>query len=102
NALNANIETLGAEEAVVRQMDALDYLNGENVERFDLVFLDPPFATDMIDEVCRLLAEREMLANDACIYIEQDRSKAKPRLPKRWEVLKNKTAGNVRYMLVRQ
>jgi len=102
NALNANIETLGAEEAVVRQMDALDYLNGENVERFDLVFLDPPFATDMIDEVCRLLAEREMLANDACIYIEQDQSKAKPRLPQGWEVLKNKTAGNVRYMLVRQ
>ena len=73
SALNANIETLGADGAVVRQMDALDYLNGEKAERFDLVFLDPPFATDMIDEVCRLLAEREMLANDACIYIEQER-----------------------------
>ncbi len=102
SALNANIKTLGAEGAVVRQMDALDYLRGENAGRFDLVFLDPPFAADMIDEVCRLLVEREMLADDARIYIEQERSKAEPTLPGGWELLKNKTAGNVRYMLVRQ
>ena len=101
SALNTNINTLGAERAVVRHMDALDYLRGENSERLDLVFLDPPFATDMIDEVCRLLAERKMLAGDARIYIEQERSKAEPGLPESWQVLKNKTAGNVRYMLVR-
>ncbi|MDH3491339.1 MAG: RsmD family RNA methyltransferase, partial [Gammaproteobacteria bacterium] len=101
-ALIANINTLGAEGAVVQQMDALDYLSGENAGRFDLVFLDPPFATDMVDKVCRLLDERKMLADDACIYIEQERSKAEPELPEGWEVLKNKTAGNVRYMLVGQ
>ena len=100
--LNANIETLGAAGAVVRHMDALDYLRGEQGERFDLVFLDPPFAADMVDELCRLLAERNLLANDACIYIEQGRSGAEPELPAGWEVLKNKTAGSVRYMLVRQ
>ncbi len=100
--LNANIETLGAAGAVVRHGDALDYLRGEQDERFDLVFLDPPFAADMIDELCRLLAERELLANDACVYIEQGRSGAEPELPAGWEILKNKTAGNVRYMLVRQ
>jgi len=102
SALNTNIKTLGAERAVVRQMDALDYLHGENAGGFDLVFLDPPFATDMIDEVCRLLVEQKMLADDACIYIEQEQSKVEPELPESWEVLKNKTAGNVRYMLVRQ
>jgi 16S rRNA (guanine966-N2)-methyltransferase len=100
--LNANIATLGAAGAVVRHMDALDYLRGEQDERFDLVFLDPPFAADMINELCRLLAERELLAEDACVYIEQGRSGADPGLPAGWDVLKNKTAGNVRYMLVRQ
>jgi len=101
-SLNANIKTLGAEGAVVRHMHALDYLRGENTEQFDLVFLDPPFAAGMIVEVCRLLAERKLLANDARIYIEQARSKADPELPEGWQVLKNKTAGGVRYMLVRQ
>ena len=102
STLTTNIKTLGAERAVVRHTDALDYLRAENTERFDLVFLDPPFAAGMIDDVCRLLAERKMLANDARIYIEQERSKAEPELPGGWEVLNNKTAGGVRYMLVRQ
>ncbi|MBT8088627.1 MAG: 16S rRNA (guanine(966)-N(2))-methyltransferase RsmD [Gammaproteobacteria bacterium] len=102
STLNANIRTLGAAGAVVRHTDALNYLRGDNTEQFDLVFLDPPFAAGMIEEVCSLLAERKLLTKDACIYIEQERSRAEPDLPEGWEVLKNKTAGSVRYMLVRQ
>ena len=100
--LNANIKILGAAGAVVRHMNALDYLRGENTEQFDLVFLDPPFASDVIEDVCRRLDERKMLTDRASVYIEQARSKAEPTLPESWEMLKNKTAGNVRYMLVRQ
>ena len=102
STLTANIKTLDAERAVVRHMDALDYLRGENTERFDIVFLDPPFAAGMIDDLCRLVADQKILANDAYIYIEQERSKTEPELPAGWDVLKNKTAGSVRYMLVRQ
>ncbi|MDH3620289.1 MAG: 16S rRNA (guanine(966)-N(2))-methyltransferase RsmD [Gammaproteobacteria bacterium] len=102
STLNENIKTLAAEGATVWQMDALQYLLRERPERFDLVFLDPPFGTDMLEELCRLLAERKMLANDACIYLEQSRSAPEPDLPEGWHVLKNKTAGNVRYMLVQQ
>jgi len=100
--LRANVKTLGAEGAVVHAMDALDYLRGEHPQRFDLVFLDPPFAADMVDELCRLLDEHKLLTNDACVYLEQDRSRPEPALPDGWRVLKNKTAGNVRYMLVQQ
>jgi len=100
--LRANVKTLGAEGAVVHAMDALDYLRGEHSQRFDLVFLDPPFAADMVDELCRLLDEHKLLTNDACVYLEQDRSRPEPALPDGWRVLKNKTAGNVRYMLVQQ
>jgi 16S rRNA (guanine966-N2)-methyltransferase len=102
DTLNENIKTLGAEGAIVCQMDALRYLSRERPERFDVVFLDPPFGTDMLEELCRLLAERQMLANDACIYLEQNRSAPEPDLPEGWHVSKNKTAGNVRYMLVQQ
>jgi 16S rRNA G966 N2-methylase RsmD len=41
-----------------------------------------------------------MLADNARIYIEEDRSSPAFELPEHWQVLKTKNAGNVRYSLV--
>jgi len=101
-ALKANIKVLDATGAVIRHMDALEYLRDKPDGTFDLVFLDPPFAADLNEELCRLLEQRQVLANDSLVYIEQDRSKPEPTLPSSWHVQKNKTAGNVRYMLVQR
>lgn len=97
--LKMNTGLLDASGATVLRMDALDYLAGKPDERFDIVFLDPPFAADLLDETCRLMAEQPLLADGALVYLEQDRGKAEPQLPDAWRVLKDKTAGNVRYML---
>jgi len=97
--LRENIGLLDADAATVFGLDALDYLAGRPSERFDIVFLDPPFAADLLDETCRLLAEQPLLADGALVYLEQDRGKAASQLPEAWRVLKDKTAGNVRYML---
>ena len=101
-ALKANIKVLAAGGADVQNMDAQQYLKGPQTEGFDLVFLDPPFAEDLIDESCRLLEESKALADHCLIYIEQHRSRPEATLPDTWQVLKNKTAGNVRYMLVQR
>ena len=79
--------------------DACDYLRSAPEARFDLVFLDPPFAADLLEETCRLLAAQELLADGALVYLEQDRSSPEPELPDGWQIIKNKTAGMVRYML---
>jgi len=97
--LKMNTGLLDASGATVLRMDALDYLAGKPDERFDIVFLDPPFAADLLDETCRLMAEQQLLADGALVYFEQDRGKAELKLPESWRVLKDKTAGNVRYML---
>jgi len=99
STLNRNIATLDTEGATVLQMDAGDFLRGEQAEGFDIVFLDPPFAADLLDELCRLLDSRNALAEDALVYLEQDREKPQLELPPGWQIIKNKTAGNVRYML---
>jgi 16S rRNA (guanine966-N2)-methyltransferase len=98
--LKENVEQLKADTATVLHQDALEYLYSKPDRKFDIVFLDPPFAADLLDETCRLLAHKELLAEGALVYLEQDRSKAEPQLPDGWQVQKNKTAGNVRYMLV--
>ena len=99
--LRKNIGLLDAKGARVSQQNATDFLREEKADRFDIVFLDPPFAEDLLNETCRLLAEGELLAEGAVVYLELGRDQDLPALPDGWHVEKNKTAGNVRYMLVR-
>jgi len=99
-ALRRNVASLEAAGADVQARDAVNFMGAAAPKQFDLVFLDPPFADDRISELCRLIDERDLLASGASVYLEQDRAREQPELPDGWSILKNKTAGNVRYMLV--
>ncbi|MDJ0793066.1 MAG: 16S rRNA (guanine(966)-N(2))-methyltransferase RsmD [Woeseiaceae bacterium] len=98
--LRANVHVLDARGADVLNQDARAFLESEPGRRFDIVFLDPPFALDAVEETCRLLADTGHLADDALVYIEDDRARVVPPLPEGWRELRNKTTGNVRYRLV--
>jgi 16S rRNA (guanine966-N2)-methyltransferase len=98
--LRKNIDLLDAEGAHIRQARASDYLREDLHDRFDIVFLDPPFAEDLLTETCRLLADRGLLADGAVVYLELGRDQDLPILPDGWHVSKDKTAGNVRYALI--
>ena len=41
--------------------------------KFNIVFLDPPYATSLIDESLGILAERELVDEDSVIVCESDR-----------------------------
>jgi 16S rRNA (guanine966-N2)-methyltransferase len=101
NALRESIQTLNATNAVVHQADALAYLDSEPLTQYDIVFLDPPFANDNYEELCRLLVSHNWLAKGAHVYLEQDSGQRVPDLPEGWNLLKDKTTGNVRYSLIR-
>ena len=92
-------KTLNATGALVYCRDAVDFLRSAAPASFDIVFLDPPFADDRLEGLCQLLDETGVLAPGARIYLEQDRARPETPLPAHWRVLKDKTAGNVRYRL---
>ena len=72
---------------------------GATVARgFDLVFLDPPFASGELAAVSAQL-ERGWLAPGARIYLEHARGAPLPTLPARWQALRAGTAGEVGYHL---
>jgi 16S rRNA (guanine966-N2)-methyltransferase len=96
--LQKSINTLGAGGAETVTGDAMKFLEGEP-QTFDVVFLDPPFADDLLGDLCRLLDEGGWLAAGARVYLEQDRARPLPELPDRWTILNDKTAGQVRYVL---
>ena len=97
--LKQNLASLDATGATVLVDDARHFLTTSTPEAFDIVFLDPPFAADLQDELCRLLNKHHWLADNARIYIELDGGQPVPLLPEGWSVMKNKTAGKVRYLL---
>ena len=98
--LEDNRRKLGAEQIEVINRDARTYLS-ELDEQFDVVFLDPPFGKGMIEGFADLLEELGLLSNEAMIYLEME-SGLSPQLPANWEVIRDKKAGDVRYMLVRR
>jgi len=97
--LKESVNMLEASGARIHQADAIKYLKSEP-EPFDIVFLDPPFAADLLEDLCRLLSEGNWLAEVGRVYLEQDRERPLPELPDGWTPLNDKTAGQVRYALV--
>lgn len=99
-ALRETAAMLGASDAVIEQADALAWLRRRMDETFHIVFVDPPYGTDMQAELCRLLDRYSWLALAARIYVEQDSREPDISLPDGWRVIRQDTAGTVRYCLL--
>lgn len=103
DTIRANRERLGATELTLLQADALTWLGARGGQQtFDLVFLDPPFASELLEPACRLLEEQPWLAPGACIYLESGFALEALSLPANWELAKSKQAGRVFYGLCRR
>lgn len=99
-ALRRAAEKLSAENMTVRRCGAEDFL-GAGAERFDLIFMDPPFA-DYADDPAwrRLLAAAERrLAADGLAYCESDRHFPPP---SGWHAARRRRAGAVFWQLLRR
>lgn len=97
--INAALEEFKAPQATSHCMDALAYLRRPPSE-FDIVFLDPPFASGLLATASAKLEERGWLAPSALIYLEAAHRDGPPQLPQGWRLLKAKKAGEVGYYLV--
>ena len=97
--LRENRERLKTERLQVVQGDALAWLAGNAGQRFDLVFLDPPFQQNLLQPACELLEARGWLAADAWIYTESEQPPSSLGLPGNWRLHREKHAGQVHYAL---
>jgi 16S rRNA (guanine966-N2)-methyltransferase len=101
--IQENLEKLGVEKDrykiyVSDALKALETLNTLHAEPRDLIFLDPPFGKNLLAE--SLPSCLKCLALGGKIYIEQESSLSPENyLAKDFEILKDKTAGEVRYLL---
>jgi 16S rRNA (guanine966-N2)-methyltransferase len=100
DALTQSAQQLGAEQCRVLRRDALEFLadcaaDGPGGGAFDVVFLDPPFGSDLLGRVLERLPG--VVGSAALIYLESD---VKPGNQAPWRVAKEGRAGAVYYALL--
>lgn len=86
-----------AELCQIVRSDAIDYLQRSR-ERFDIVFLDPPYASELYALVLRALIERRLLKPTSIVVFESDREdvlEADPVLLERFSIRKATRYGKV-------
>jgi 16S rRNA (guanine966-N2)-methyltransferase len=91
--LRENAKLLKTDAAEVHCLNSLNFLKNCS-EQFDLIFLDPPFASDLLSQALQIIEEKNLLKESGLLYLEQDKSKA-IELNERWQVKKEKTMGQV-------
>ncbi len=96
--LRSNVLALGAEGILVVRAEALTWL-GKDPSPFHVVFLDPPYAAGLLGPACERLAHAGWLAPAARIYLETDARSGFPVLPPDWTLVRERTAGQVRFGL---
>jgi len=95
--LLANKQLLKSDDVVVCNANVLDFLKTPTSNKFDVVFIDPPFRQNLISQTCELL-ESAWLTEQALVYVEME-AEGDQQLPSNWLLLKEKIAGQVAYRL---
>ncbi|MBN7821927.1 16S rRNA (guanine(966)-N(2))-methyltransferase RsmD [Bowmanella yangjiangensis] len=96
--LEKNIQTLGAHQQAKLIKGGVQAYLSSCTERFDLVFLDPPFHQSLLGEVIPLLSANKLLNHGALIYVEAEVGALLP-IPCEWQLLKQKQTKQVSYQL---
>ena len=97
--LRENLKTLKVDNASVVETDSINYLQQTAVQQFDIVFVDPPFNKGLVSPCCQALEENGYLTPQALIYIEMEVQSTAVELPGNWQLLKEKSTGQVTYQL---
>ncbi len=93
-ALQDNCDKLCCANVSLRHQDGLEFIR-RNTQRFDVIFLDPPFQSDYLAPLLESLPQH--LNDNGLVYVETGSVMEVP-LP--WQVIKSAKAGQVWYQLI--
>ncbi|MGF1612768.1 MAG: 16S rRNA (guanine(966)-N(2))-methyltransferase RsmD [Gammaproteobacteria bacterium] len=103
--LSAQALALDANNVAVMGEDVLRWLQRKRpvaLAPFDLVFIDPPFRSELWTLLCGYLEQGSWLQDGALVYLERPWSRAQPVLPANWGLTRSGRAGQVGYYLCRR
>lgn len=98
-ALKRNQQLIDDQNTIsVTRCAALQYLSTTD-RVFDLIFLDPPFASDELEKACYQIEKRGLIAPLGLIYLECASNRDLIYLPDAWKEIKSTRCGGVKCAL---
>ncbi len=95
--LRQNLDTLHVDKARVIQDDSLKWVIQEQHLSFDIIFVDPPFHSHLMQPAVDALFLGGCIAKQGCLYLEQEKTLPWPVLPNGWKIFREKTTSQVRF-----
>lgn len=97
-----NLRSCGLErQAAVYQRDFLDFLKGTQ-EKYDLVFLDPPYASGDLERALEYIAEIDIVSRNGIIICESPADKVLPELPQPYRKGREYRYGKIKVTVYRK
>lgn len=96
--LKNNAQLLKAEQVSVVARDVLQFLQ-QTPEVYSVIFLDPPFTSNLSVLTCQLIETNGWLAEHGLCYVESPANATLEGMPSNWKQIKHKVAGDVGYSL---
>lgn len=91
-------DTLGAENIDTVAAEALAWLR-QSTARFDIIFIDPPYDSDLAAAALTIIASRAMLRTGGLVYVELGKQQTPPA---GWRLHKQTRAGQVQACLLKE
>lgn len=99
--LQQNADLLGeTEHTELLHQSALSWIEQSTDRQFDVIFIDPPFKENLLEQIIEKLINQNMVKPSGFIYVERDKGQQLPDFPHGYSVIRDKTAGQVAYSLI--
>lgn len=101
-SIKQNLFLLNESNGTVFNKKVSKFLKDSDSNAFDIIFLDPPYGSNLLDETLSILKDYEYLNNNKYIYFEtskQDENNYLKYLTNTHDVLKNLSIGDVSYTI---
>ena len=99
-AVGHHLNTLDATECSTVSCDMAEHYLRQTSDTWDIVFIDPPFDARLGESTLTRLAHDARLAKASRVYFETSRSQPEPVPEDLYDVLREKTTGDVCYRLL--
>ena len=102
-SIKSNMSVLNIEGASVIKSMVNKFLLSYDTEPYDIIFIDPPYNTSLLDETFQLLKNKNFLENNKYLYYEKskkDKSGYEKYFNETHNVIKDLSIGDVSYTIL--